>query len=487
MAEVRGMEGSAQGGGGEARAYLGEHLPAEYVVVGPAWGGIEVVVVREDGLVVLGVCEWFGRISSIPDSNQLHVGRLRQPQPHPAGPATRQAESLAAYLRQPDTAARFLDDPRARFGLRVAAAILLTHPAADLQLAENEAVPWLRLDDPSIARLTGPDFGQAHFHLHPRERARLAALLAGPPGEPTPTPSPRRHPARLRPRLASPEPPAPRFVYHPDEPSSQPAPAAPGLSTVARAGFSWITALLDGFERKAGQLLEPSGHTRGAVGISQQRLARLLENAMETNLVHLIQETVAPNDFLVKLASPDFQHYAPFQARGRQELVAYLQQVAAARDYHLLAPLNVSVAHDPSLTPGDPLITTTVAALPASEAVATLELRPAGPTLPLVQPLTTLGRSRQNTICLAQDHHPSSVSRHHAHIRCEDGRYLLYDGDGQHSSQWGTFVNGRRLDSQGHPLQDGDHIILGPPQRLHTRQPLPGSVLLIFHIAGGHA
>jgi DNA-binding winged helix-turn-helix (wHTH) protein len=65
------------------------------------------------------------------------------------------------------------------------------------------------------------------------------------------------------------------------------------------------------------------------------------------------------------------------------------------------------------------------------------------------QPELTLGRDEQCDVVIAE----RQVSRHHARIWQERGRYLLEDL----GSRNGTFVNGQELDGV-HSLQDGDEI-----------------------------
>jgi len=66
-----------------------------------------------------------------------------------------------------------------------------------------------------------------------------------------------------------------------------------------------------------------------------------------------------------------------------------------------------------------------------------------------------LGRAGSDDVLLDQD---SSISRHHALLKYEDDRYLIYD---QRSSS-GVFVNGEKLtDETGRALADRDHILIG--------------------------
>ena len=58
--------------------------------------------------------------------------------------------------------------------------------------------------------------------------------------------------------------------------------------------------------------------------------------------------------------------------------------------------------------------------------------------IPLEKEITRLGRQLDNDIVL----HEEFISRFHAEIRFEDGKYVLYDND----STAGTFVNSKRVD-----------------------------------------
>jgi pSer/pThr/pTyr-binding forkhead associated (FHA) protein len=70
---------------------------------------------------------------------------------------------------------------------------------------------------------------------------------------------------------------------------------------------------------------------------------------------------------------------------------------------------------------------------------------------PLMLERTTIGRSRDNSIHLADER----VSRRHARIDLEQGTFVINDLD----SANGTFVNGQRI--QRHRLRSGDEIRIG--------------------------
>lgn len=68
---------------------------------------------------------------------------------------------------------------------------------------------------------------------------------------------------------------------------------------------------------------------------------------------------------------------------------------------------------------------------------------------------TQIGRAGSDDVLLDQD---SSISRHHALLKYEDDRYLIYD----QRSNSGVFVSGEKLNNDaGRLLTDGDHIHIG--------------------------
>ena len=73
---------------------------------------------------------------------------------------------------------------------------------------------------------------------------------------------------------------------------------------------------------------------------------------------------------------------------------------------------------------------------------------------PLIRDVTRLGRQLDNDVVFQEE----SVSRNHAEIRCENGKYILHDL----LSTSGTFVNNRRIERC--VLNSGDLISLANVQ-----------------------
>ena len=72
-----------------------------------------------------------------------------------------------------------------------------------------------------------------------------------------------------------------------------------------------------------------------------------------------------------------------------------------------------------------------------------------------------IGRSRDCDISLRKTSYYKVSSRHSRIIWKEEG-FIILDGDGINASRFGTFVNGKKVDSvSGAVLQDGDYIVLG--------------------------
>ncbi len=90
-----------------------------------------------------------------------------------------------------------------------------------------------------------------------------------------------------------------------------------------------------------------------------------------------------------------------------------------------------------------------------------------GASIPLAPGESTLGRSRENDLVLADD---EQVSRRHAVIAWDGQRCSVTDL----ASSNGTFVNGNRIPPHTpYPLHSGDRLRLGPTAKFVIRLPVP--------------
>jgi len=115
--------------------------------------------------------------------------------------------------------------------------------------------------------------------------------------------------------------------------------------------WGWVAGLPTRAEAQAEQLEDRLvGQKAGAVSHSQ--VARALEKELEKTLNHLLQDTIAHNQYLVGISSTDFERYLPLKERLAAELVLYLEQVIVSRDYKLLGPITVDLIEAASIPPG---------------------------------------------------------------------------------------------------------------------------------------
>jgi hypothetical protein len=80
------------------------------------------------------------------------------------------------------------------------------------------------------------------------------------------------------------------------------------------------------------------------------------------------------------------------------------------------------------------------------------------------------------------------VSGQHAYIRCVEGKCQLFDGSPQGKpSSNGTYLNSRRVQSEGVPLKDGDKIVLAAANPDQPLEEISGAAALRFRAAKGQA
>lgn len=244
-----------------------------------------------------------------------------------------------------------------------------------------------------------------------------------------------------------------------------------------------LSNFLRDIERHLKSILEGGGS--GSPLIQYDQMIRALEQELESTLLtNLPMERIARNHFVIHLSEADMEYYAPFKDRVIGHLMSHLQRVIQTRSYVTEGALNIELKINTTLASGACLVTSIFArddsdGVPLAQ--AWLEVSSTGERVPVNRSYFTIGRHASCNLSLNKVDQAKITSRHHAHIRSQDGQYFLYDGVDETPSSAGTFVRGSRLShSFGQPLRNGDHIILGPHQRWDEDKPMEGSILLIF-------
>jgi predicted component of type VI protein secretion system len=210
----------------------------------------------------------------------------------------------------------------------------------------------------------------------------------------------------------------------------------------------------------------------------EHRLARV----METHQTVSAGAVYVPNRYRVQLHPADYKIIEPQRALWERNIAEFIVGISQERGYTLVsrpvvtitpnaetprrailvnASLNDAMTED--LDPPDEGPLQRTAAMPVVRpgavqpgAAARVHLRilngtMAGSDVTLTQPLIALGRELDNDMVIED----SRVSRHHAQLFFQHGRYVLRDL----GSTNGTFVNGQPVSSM--MLAPGDRISLG--------------------------
>ncbi len=213
-------------------------------------------------------------------------------------------------------------------------------------------------------------------------------------------------------------------------------------------------------------------------------LAKAAARAMEDAQVVGLYGAEVPNAYTVKLAPEDMERFADFRGTLAQELAQYLDGYARDRGMRPVAPIRVQIDEGPGVRPGTAQVDARFVDVEpqrqavleeALEGTRRLRLEMAERVAP--PPSTTIarawleddggrrhdldgedgvvrvGRSLDNDVVLASQR----VSRYHAHLRQEAGRWLVYDLQ----STNGTYVADRRLEEAPSPLASGDRLWFG--------------------------
>jgi len=203
-------------------------------------------------------------------------------------------------------------------------------------------------------------------------------------------------------------------------------------------------------------------------------LARLFRGRLQARdialqLARALEDSVTSGQpalrYALRLNPADAQALLGEQPRLAEILADEL--VAAAREGNITLPgqPEILILPEPLLKPRSVTVTAEAAPLSLSDTLSSAPISAAQPaasapnaflilegerTVPLTQPIISLGRRLDNHIILDDPR----VSRAHAQLRARFGRYVLYDL----GSTGGTYVNGQRV--QECILRPGDVISL---------------------------
>ncbi len=203
------------------------------------------------------------------------------------------------------------------------------------------------------------------------------------------------------------------------------------------------------------------------VGVHPIEIAKRVSREAEAGKRVTPGEVLMPNVFEIYLSPMDCERLSGYRAPLTAELETMVFEIAQKNGYAMLTRPAFIMQSDENLKEGQFSVEARIASsLPPDAALPRVDLpraRPgmvtlsitAGPsegaTRILESPETRLGRAMDNDVIL-DDH---MVSRHHAVIRQDAGRFVIADLE----STNGTFVGGRR--TQERILTDGDVIKLG--------------------------
>jgi hypothetical protein len=198
------------------------------------------------------------------------------------------------------------------------------------------------------------------------------------------------------------------------------------------------------------------------------QLTRLLVEAMQKAVKEENNRLEAPYRYLVQV---DAQRYPLLTAQPEilEKLSEALKEAAQQENVTFLATPHIQIIVDPTLPAGEMTVEAEFQSEPVGEtAVFHIDVEPqtevaadalpqnaflileGSKTFPLRQPVINLGRRPDNHLIIDDPR----VSRNHAQLRCDHGRFILFDLN----STGGTYVNGRRINQT--LLQPGDVISL---------------------------
>lgn len=229
-------------------------------------------------------------------------------------------------------------------------------------------------------------------------------------------------------------------------------------------------------------------------GLQPVEIGRRILREMDEGRTISVNKTYAPNDFRVFMGSDDYARFAPMEPTLKTEFSELIIDKAKEQRWNLMGLPRIEFVEDGGLGRGEFKIEASLMADPGRGApqVATREpkeddvnatraissvtaerlgLSSAGASLvvldeggkpkeriAITRTPITIGRVSTNDVALSD----SNVSRRHAELRNDGGRWVLVDLD----STNGTLVNGKL--AKEHTLSDGDRLTFGTSELLFS-------------------
>jgi hypothetical protein len=240
---------------------------------------------------------------------------------------------------------------------------------------------------------------------------------------------------------------------------------------------------LDGLERIMEEAVEGSIRRLFRPTLQPVQLAKAAARRMDEQQVIGPSGPEVPNSYAISLHPKDFERFARYQMALQNELQKYLVKYARDHGWRPVSDVSVALIADSGVQAGrlkveaQMLDTARDAPQPAARKNAPIEqtvrqrrvasakpeavelsqplqatlLNQDGERFELARPVVTLGRALENDIVIAD----SRVSRFHAEIKQESGRFVLRDL----GSTNGTRVASEKIDRR--ELRNGETISLG--------------------------
>jgi len=225
------------------------------------------------------------------------------------------------------------------------------------------------------------------------------------------------------------------------------------------------------FEKRLEKIFEGPFTKAFKGGVHPLEIARRLVREVDDGKVMGVNETLAPNRFLVRLSRGDFERLSGVADSLAVEMESLIITYTNQRGYHLITRPHLSFEPDSTLREGEFTIAASLdepaKAQPGTEKVGVekqhertesrlgvltiLTGEKAGISHNLEKARNGIGRAEQNDLVMADPR----ASRFHAEIERAPSGYIIRDLE----STNGTMVRGRKVNER--LLEDGDTITIG--------------------------